>query len=306
MLSDCVGCDSVYRYGYANPVDWDKKSTYWKEAKLLGVLADTLHEEYGPFSISYGYISPQLSRNIVKYMNPDVPSYHRWDDGAAMDFCFHNWKGAPVQLSHEVDDYYDYSRMITYSESPWICIATKVAEQIAGVSRKAFYENRYEGEKKPRFVKYSEKQATRASQKAAHELSHDWRGQGYPSYHGGGREQYHHHRVGKVSFLSDFLYDAKLVHEGGKNTLPLSGKPAYKKIMTTARDTASVITRVTQSTGRRVSVVKAYRQGKWPYTEIVPAHGVDADDVADLICGMDYRAEVRKTVSGIKRVRFYV
>ncbi|MGZ7230907.1 hypothetical protein ACXWOM_10635, partial [Streptococcus pyogenes] len=76
----------------------------------------------------YGFISPELSRKIVKYQDPDKPSHHRWDLGAAADICVHDWvqtlapgavgtTGAPVHfaLRHLRD--LPISRLITYSES---------------------------------------------------------------------------------------------------------------------------------------------------------------------------------------------
>jgi len=308
LLSDLVGCDSVYRHGYANPVNWNRKSQYFKEATKLGKLYDRLHDEYGPYSISYGYISPQLSKLIVKYQNPDMASYHRWDNGAAADSCFHRYvfraEVAPIKLAHEIDEYYQYSRMITYSESPWICIATRYCEGIP--SRKAFYENRYMGEKKPKHVRYSDNKAKRLVMKTEHTLEHDWEGNGHPTYHGGGREQYQHIRLGYNVMLTDLLYKAKYVHRGIKNKPPLDAAAFLEK----AQRVAAIIDMVVHNTGARVSVVRAYDSRKcWTEhktpIEIVP-HWADAQEVADIICGNAIQAEIRETSGGIERVRFYV
>lgn len=303
MLSDCVGCDSVFRFGYPNPVHWGKRSPEFAQIKKLGELCDQLHDEHGPYSVAYGYISPDLSRKIVKYQDPNKPSYHRFDHGAALDLCFHLWEDAPIKLAHQIDEYHDYSRLITYSESPWICLATRTEEDSP---RKALYENRYEGVRKPKFVKYSDNKARRSEQKRLHELEHGWEGAGYPTYHGGGREQLHHVRTGKYSFRSDFLYHAQSVAQGGKNLPPRSGSEEYIEYAEHEAKTAFVLDIVCHDIGSRVSVVHAYDRGKWPYTEFIPCAWDDAEDIAHLIIESGYKAEVRNTASGIKRVRFYV
>lgn len=216
LLSDFMGCDSIYRKGYANSIpssDCIKEGKYLCESLLEGIL-----ESYGLFSISYGYISPNLSRKIVSYQDPDKPSYHRWDKGAAADICVHSWVSedndnteysAPVLLGYELDKQFDYSRMITYSESPFICIATQISEGYK--PRKAFYENRYIGHKKPLFIRKPYGNARAASIIDTIPNVIDWRGGGYPSYHGGGVRQYHHIRTSDYTVLSDFLYNDDIV-----------------------------------------------------------------------------------------------
>lgn len=229
LLSDLVGCNSVYTEGYANVWDGDEKKLREGRA-LCEELLEPLLEEYGPCSVSYGYVSPALSQKIVKYMDPTKPSYHRWDDGAAADVCFHDWvaqphpDSAPVFLAHEIDAGYDYSRMITYSESPFICLATKTCELKTHNPRKAFYENRYHGspKEKPEYITKSKDFKQRVRDGANIHLKHDWRGAGYPTHHGGGRKQAHHHRVSKYSVLSDWLYDGGYVNRGQRNMPILS------------------------------------------------------------------------------------
>ena len=164
LLSDFMGCHSVYTKGLKNHFS-DGTGGKLKEARhLCETLLEPLLAEYGPMSISYGYISPELSKAIVTYQDPTQPSYHRWDKGAAADILIHSQvrKAAPIFLAHEIDEKYDYSRMITYSESPFICVATQLSE--GDKPRKAFYENRYTGEKgaKPIFIKKSATAAGRA------------------------------------------------------------------------------------------------------------------------------------------------
>lgn len=220
LLSDFMGCDSVYRKGYAN-VFIDPDGTKIAEGMFL---CDTVLEpilwEYGPVSVTYGYISPELSKRIVTYQDPNKPSYHRWDKGAAADIIVHDWVARlpPIMLAHEIDQRLAYSRMITYSESEGICVASQLSEH---TPRKAFYENRYLGVPgaKPEYIRKPVSPIARKKEAESLVLAHDWRGAGYPTYHGGGRKQLHHRRVGEFSMLTDFLYSPR-VHAGGKNMPP--------------------------------------------------------------------------------------
>lgn len=219
LLSDFMGCNSVYVKGYKN-LFVDPTGSKLKEAKhLCESLLEPLLQEYGPMSISYGYISPELSKKIVSYQNPDMPSYHRWDKGAAADIKLHHplRSKAPIHIAHEIDTAYPYSRMITYSESPFLCVATQLSE--GAKSRKAFYENRYLGKpkEKPLYVKKSATPEGRRAQAEELVLSYDWRGAGYPTYHGGGIRQFQHVRTSHYSVASDFLYSTHAMHKGIPN-----------------------------------------------------------------------------------------
>jgi hypothetical protein len=220
-LSDFIGNHSVFTKGYKN-LFVDPTGGKVKEAKhLCETLLEPLLQEYGPLSVSYGYISPELSKKIVSYQDPTAPSYHRWDKGAAADILLHyplQVQGySPIEIAHRIDEQYDYSRMITYSESPFICVATQINE--GDNPRKAFYENRYCGKKgaKPTYIKKSATPEGRRKQAAALFLEHDWRGAGYPTYHGGGIRQLQHIRVSKYAVASDFLYSTHAVREGIAN-----------------------------------------------------------------------------------------
>ena len=188
-------------------------------AFLAESLLEPIMDTYGPLSISYGYLSPDMSKKTVTYQDPNIPSYHRWDKGAAADICVHAWvdKSAPIFLAHEVDRQFNYSRMITYSESPYICVATQTNE--GAKPRKAFYENRYEGGKgqKPLYIKKSNNPAARQAEAKKIKLPDGWEGEGYPTYHGGGKRQMHHVRVSRFSMVSDFLYSTKALSEGIAN-----------------------------------------------------------------------------------------
>ena len=216
LLSDFLGCHSVYARGLKN-LFIDSTGEKLREARhLCETLLEPLLAEYGPMSISYGYISPELSKAIVTYQDPTKPSYHRWDKGAAADILIHSQvrKRAPVFVAHDIDEKYGYSRMITYSESPFICVATQLDE--GDSPRKAFYENRYPGKSgaKPLFIKKSATAAGRLKQKQALQLEHDWEGAGYPTYHGGGLKQFQHYRTSRYSVASDFLYSTHAIREG--------------------------------------------------------------------------------------------
>ena len=219
LLSDFMGCHSVYTKGYKNLfVDPDGKKIS-EAVHLCESLLEPLLQKYGPMSISYGYISPDLSKKIVTYQDPTQPSYHRWDKGAAADICLHHplLTKSPAELAHQIDEEYEYSRMITYSESPFICVATQINE--LDKPRKAFYENRYGGKKgeKPEFIKKSATAAGRRKQAESLSLVHDWKGAGYPTYHGGGIRQLQHIPVSKYAVASDFCYSTHAIREGIAN-----------------------------------------------------------------------------------------
>jgi len=219
LLSDFLGNHSVFTRGLSN-VFQDPTGVKLREGEhLCEMLLEPLLSKYGPMSISYGYISPSLSKEIVSYQNPNTPSYHRWDKGAAADVLIHSQikRRSPIEVAHDIDTAHAYSRMITYSESPFICVATQLSEK--DQPRKAFYENRYCGEKgaKPLFIKKSATEAGRRKQSESLGLTTDWRGAGYPTYHGGGIRQLHHYRASRYSVVSDFLYSTHAIRTGVAN-----------------------------------------------------------------------------------------
>lgn len=247
VLSDFLGNHSVYSKGFANPFDFSDDSASLKLDNVRCLCQEALEpllQEYGPMTVSYGYISPELSRRIVKYQDPNIPSHHRFDLGAAADICVHEWVrgefvtiedlvlpesaiGSPIALAHLID-YVDipYSRLITYSESPYVCVAVSAAEYVRDKPRKAFYENRYEGKPKvkPGYLQYATYQAkVRALERLQNEgLEHDWQGAGHPTYHGGGFRQYQHMRVSRYTMVSDWLFDLQSISNGAKNVPALN------------------------------------------------------------------------------------
>lgn len=219
LLSDFMGNHSVFTKGLKN-IFVDPTGEKLAEGRhLCETLLEPLLDKYGPMSISYGYISPELSRHIVTYQDPTKPSYHRWDKGAAADICLHHplRSKAPIEVAHEIDEEYAYSRMITYSESPFICVATQINE--GDNPRKAFYENRYTGKArvKPEYIKKSNTAEGRKKQASEIALKHDWKGAGYPTYHGGGIRQLQHVATSKYSRASDFLYSTYAIRKGIAN-----------------------------------------------------------------------------------------
>lgn len=241
VLSDFLGCSSVYTRGYPNPFVFGSASAGKLEnlSALCHEGLEPILEAFGPLSIGYGYISPELSQQLVKYQDPGKPSHHRFDLGAAADVCVHNWVdgkfktivdlyapdtaiGSPIALAHAID-YLDipYSRLITYSESPFLCLAVSAQEVVRDQPRKAFYENRYQGraKEKPEYLQYSTLAAKTKALRMLQEqgLERDWRGAGYPTYHGGGTKQLHHTRVSKYTMVSDFLFDLQSISNGAKN-----------------------------------------------------------------------------------------
>lgn len=235
LLSDFLTNHSVITRGYPNAFDHYHPDAQRKLDNAVALCEHALEPilaAHGALSISYGYISPALSRQIVGYQDPDKPSHHRWDLGAAADICVHGWvngdpdddtlQTAPVALAHQIDAAaVPYSRLITYSESPYLCIAVSAKELATGNIRRAFYENRFMGESKskPAYFSRSSEQARLRALEGLRSggLAHGWRGAGYPTYHGGGRRQFQHIRVSKYTMLSDWLINLQSIAEGHQN-----------------------------------------------------------------------------------------
>lgn len=279
VLSDFLGCHSVYAKGYPNPFVMDDTAEEKLEnATALCVEAlEPVLQEFGPLSVGYGYISPDLSRRIVKYQDPEKPSHHRFDLGAAADICVHNWvcgdskavgdlflpesaRGSPIALAHGFEFFeIPYSRLITYSESPYVCVAVSAREVVSNRPRKAFYENRYAGKPKakPTYLQY----ATPVAKLRALEdlqtngLAFPWKGGGFPSYHGGGFRQFHHTRVSKYTMLSDWLFDLKSVSDGARN-VPSMQLDSVQDAFAAAGIVYDWM--VDQSDAKRLSIVSGY------------------------------------------------
>lgn len=242
-LSDFLGNYSVYSRGFPNPFEHDLGGVHIGNARALCEHAlEPVLAQFGPLSISYGFISPEFSRRTVTYQDPNKPSHHRWDLGAAADIVVHRWvqglpstphilqlfadentRTSPALLAHALEESgIPYSRLISYSESPYLCVAVSDTEVRAGKPRKAFYENRYTGKKKvkPDYLQLPSPQAkARVCRLLQSEgLPHPWQGGGYPSYHGGGIRQYQHIRTGKYSTMLDWLFNLKSISTGARNT----------------------------------------------------------------------------------------
>ncbi len=291
MLSDFMGCDSVYHGVCGNRIRKDETTKLDEISNLCNLVLEPIIEKTGSISITYGHISDQLSRRIIKYQDPTKPSYHRWDLGAAVDFIPHESirSGAPALFAARVDETLEeYARMIVYSESPCICIATSLSEG----NRRAFYENRFNmfdgiGSKKPQFIRYSYKEDTRLRQiddMSNHNFS-NWRGEGYPTYHGGGRRQFQHIRISEYSVLSDYLYSRDHVHNGIHN------KPQIQntKVKDNIDKAGEVYDLLVESVGR-CSIVKGYvfddparnYEDRW-VLDIIPPESVSNDDIASIL-----------------------
>lgn len=289
LLSDLMGCHSVYAKGLPN-VFIDPTGGKLAEARhLCETLIEPIIEQYGPVSFSYGYISPELSRQVVSYQDPDLPSYHRWDKGAAVDVCVHSWvrKDAPIFLAHDIAESLGFSRMITYSESPYICLATQLSE--GDRYRRAFYENRYEGSPraKPLYIQKPSNPALLPKSRESVKLKADWRGAGHPTYHGKGIRQFHHIRVGKYCMMSDFLYSTHAVSRGVANA------PTPAKFMDVFKEAGAMYDYLLRELDvARLSIVRgfeSFRFNDYPLFswndhfafEVVPPEGTTALEVAD-------------------------
>ena len=232
LLSDFIGNHSVYSKGLVNAVDPEDRELPLKIGNgttLCEALLEPILQAHGPLSIAYGIIAPAVSSAIVAYQDPTKPSHHLWNLGAAADVLVHGW----VNSEPEVDDYSNspiglifdlherglpYSRAISYSESPYVCLAASKREIQATDPRLACYENRYEGARgrKPDYRKYASEVSKKNAQLGG-VLPRGWRGHGFPTYHGGGRQQYQHLRVSKYTMLIDWLFDLNLISIGRPN-----------------------------------------------------------------------------------------
>lgn len=304
LLSDMMGCTSIYKYGYANKfMDYDTDKL--EEGRYLAETLDLLQLDFGPVYICYGYISPSLSRQIVKYQDPNKPSYHRWEIGAAADIFFYEGlqEVSPAHLAAEIDDTVHYSRMITYSESEWICFATNSKES---PSRQAFYENRHiPGEKKPKFIRYSPNPGIRDKQKADIPEMHDWKGQGHPSYHGRGEKQLEHYDIRRYSHFSDFLYAKRLVNSGVRNLPPFNDKNLLYRWTLCAIRAGIVVETAAKEHKTRISITSAYNSTEEKHLwrdkmtlEIAPPVGISAQDMADTFSKLSFIDKIMTVKSG--------
>lgn len=287
VLSDLLGCHSVYSLGYANSFDFDDKDVELKLANIKCLCEyglEPLMKEFGGCSISYSYLSPELSDATVRYQDPRKSSHHLWSLGAAADVCCHNWIagdfptpfdlylptsaiGSPIALLHTIDQMeIPYSRLISYSESPYLCVALSADEVARGKPRKAVYENRYTGQPKvkPEFLRYPTPVArAKAFQRLQEQgLEHPWQGGGFPSYHAGGKRQYQHMRVSRSLMVSDLLFDLKSITTGAKNVPSLN----LDSVQDSFAAAGIVVDRILDDWGiPRISIVGAYISHLNPY-----------------------------------------
>ena len=239
LLYDLMFCNSMIQKGYGNVFSLSSTSSHTRETlELLGQLLNLTYENFGAISTTYGYISPDLSRKIVRWKNPNDPSYHRWDDGAAVDIVLHdsprenNWEGSPACTSLAIQlatPAYLIDRIITYSESEGICVAVPNPRRDSAKGNNYYYT--YEGVHgaTPKYIRGGKlrdtagvESLTESKVEAVKPLidQHGWRGQGYPSYHGGGVRQYHHVRLGKYLLLSDTCRNPSMLTVEGRSNRP--------------------------------------------------------------------------------------
>lgn len=313
LLSDAIGNHSAYSKGLANPVT-DEFEDQLKEGKHLAEYLDSLQDELGPYRVSYGFIHPELSEAIVRWKPGHLPSYHRWDDGAAMDVCFvhrdrffgglGHWDDsadAPINTALWIhNNVKKYSRMITYCQSEWMCIATKRAE--GGIrNRLAFYENRFMPDGTCKYIKHHPPDGDSDVPEYL-ALDAPWRGQGHPPK---GKE-YQHVKVSATTFLSDYLYNKHKVHKGIPNLPPVNGfRPPFMRNLQRA---GRIIDRLTEHFRYRFSIVQAYDANKPEVfvkgfdIQLVPSVHVDHESAADFIADADPKVKV-KIASGPKAYR---
>jgi hypothetical protein len=295
LLSDFMGCNSVYTKGYSNRVYRDRDGDKLNQgAHLCSSILEPTIEEFGPLSITYGFISPTLSRQIIKYQDPSKKSFHRWDLGAACDFVCHEVvtdpcevNSSPIMLALELDYLLDaYARMITYSESPGICVASSLD---GNADNRAFYENVYDGVEKvkPTFLRHQTEKARdkRYNELVAMGFKHPWKGEGYPTHHGGGDPQFHHIRVSRYTLVSDYLYNRDKVSAG------ITNEPTADAVGNMSKLGLLYDWLVDNSGCSRFSIVKAYDRVGHKFTayeegismDLVPPEGVDLAGVVRLV-----------------------
>ena len=288
LLSDFLGCTSVYKNGYRNvfTTGGQDYAMATQQGMRLANTLEKIQEELGSLSVCYGYISPELSKKIVKYQDPNKPSFHRWDLGAAADIRVHCGNLPPIYAAFQIDDVMNYARMITYSESPWICVATSINKN---GNNNVLYENRYIGHRTPKRITYSKNESIREQQKRDHSLPKEvsWRGQGYPSYHGGGVRQYEHQYCSRSTTVLDFLYNNKRVRHGVKNNLPVGDTSYRKRVIQNMRLAGNVMDDLHKYVGKHISIVSAYAEnGRFrSYSDsfildIVPPKSINIQDLA--------------------------
>lgn len=285
MLSDFMGNHSVYTRGLSNQINTNDDAKIARGYMLADTL-DALEEALGIISVSYGFISPSLSQMIVGYQDPNKPSFHRWELGAACDIQFmeHDYSnnGKPsIHMAGEILktlDGMDFARMITYAESPCICFAT--SDQPRENTRR-IYEYRHVAGSKPLYAKWTGNEQALIT--SLDDRSHpvystnggDWEGEGYPTQHSYKIRQLHHSRIAETVNLSDLLYSRDAVHYGRINT-PKETHSVTQNIYRAA----SILDGVQQHVGHRVSVVSAYENpDTHPRTERSYEHGFNLDIV---------------------------
>lgn len=223
-LSDFLGNNSVYSQGMRNP--YQGGALHLRNAEALCAGLEIALASFGPLSISYGYICQEFSRATVKYQDPDKPSHHQWNLGAAADIRLHDMVDAqdtsPAHLLHLIDAAaIPYSRLISYSESPFLCLAVSAAELEEVAPRKAMYENCYEGvpKRKPEYLQLHRPRAraTRLRELQEQGLPADWRGAGYPTYHGGGIKQLQHTQVSRYTTALDWCVSFTSIRHSMRN-----------------------------------------------------------------------------------------
>jgi len=117
VLSDFMFNDSVIRKGDRN--FWHQREVTQEHALAMCDLANGLYNFMGSCSISYGFISSEVSEKRVKWRKPTSPSYHRWDDGCAADFVFHEYADhSPSSIAWYILQEMPISRLITYASLP--------------------------------------------------------------------------------------------------------------------------------------------------------------------------------------------
>lgn len=297
LLSDFIRADTLFRRkGYGiDVVNFD--GIVKRNGTLLAETLEEMQELFGPISISYGFITNEYSLKTVRWKAPHLPSYHKWDDGASADVCFFDRLSSskpPIYTAHDIDSEFNYSRLITYAESPYICVGVNALEHDSGSHRLAFYENRYVHKcDKPVHIKYPNFNRGQFKSSVRNEIDYkNWAGNGYPTMHSLKIRQFQHVRLSKYHTLIDFLYMPEKVAYGIPNAPINSNIIERKLVINTLKEAAKALDRVVIYLKHKTSIVRSFNtedkdwNRRYSFT-IIPPMNVKSDDLAHVLSSHD-------------------
>jgi hypothetical protein len=127
MLSDFLYSETAVQRGIPNCPDLDGKEVQ-AIRKLCEHILDPVVEEFGPLSITYGYVSPELQQatygGMTFPLHNGIPGKGRGAQlAAAADILVHSQADTPRNVLNFMRDRCTYDRLILYPGSSIICTA---------------------------------------------------------------------------------------------------------------------------------------------------------------------------------------